>query len=95
MTTILRRNDYLNFSQTTNFKLFQTESVCRRRFQIWFKKKMQKRVDNTVGKGEIGLYSAGWSFGVPNNQQQQKKFDPCQPARTAQADKGRNFLQMH
>ena len=27
-------NDKLTLSQTTNFRLFQTERVCRRQFQI-------------------------------------------------------------
>ena len=40
--------------QTTNFRLFQTERVCRRQFQIW--RKWQKQVENTVGKGEIARY---------------------------------------
>ena len=40
--------------QTTNFRLFQTERVCRRRFQISRKwQKVIKRVENNVGKGEI------------------------------------------
>ena len=28
---------YLTHYQTTNFRLFQTERVCRRQFQIWWK----------------------------------------------------------
>ena len=42
----------------TNFKLFQTERVCRRQFQISTKngRKLSKWVENTVGKGEIARY---------------------------------------
>ena len=29
--------NHLTLSQTTNFGLFQTERVCRQRFQIWWK----------------------------------------------------------
>ena len=48
----------LFLSQKTNFRLFQTERVCRRQRQIWskWKKTFFKRVENTVGKGEIGRY---------------------------------------
>ena len=47
----------LNISQTTNFRCFQTEIVCRRQFQIWWKwQKFSKLVENTVGKGEIVCY---------------------------------------
>ena len=42
----------LTFSQTTNFRLFQTESVCRRQFG----RKFSRRVENTVGTGEIARY---------------------------------------
>ena len=48
---------FLTFSQTTNFGLFQTERVCRHNFKL---RKMAenstKRVENTVGKGEIARY---------------------------------------
>ena len=47
----------LTLSQTTNFTLFQTERVCRR--QSFFDengRKLSKRVENTVGKGEIARY---------------------------------------
>ena len=41
----------------TKFRLFQTEKVCRRQFQIWRKwQKVIQRVENTVGKGEIARY---------------------------------------
>ena len=41
----------------TNFRLFQTERVGRRQFQILRKwRKSSKQVENTVGKGEIARY---------------------------------------
>ena len=41
----------------TNFRLFQTERVCRRQFQIDENgRKLSKWVENTVGKGEIARY---------------------------------------
>ena len=40
-------------SQTINLRLSQTERVCRRQFQIWWKKKKKNRLENTVGKEEI------------------------------------------
>ena len=41
----------------TNFRLFQPERVCRRQFQFDENgKKYSKRVENTVGKGEIARY---------------------------------------
>ena len=44
-------------SQTTNFRLFQTERVCRRQFQFDENSgKFFKRLENTVGKGEIAGY---------------------------------------
>ena len=47
-------DDILTHYQTTNFRLFQTERVCRQQFQIDEDgKKLSKRVENTVGKGEI------------------------------------------
>ena len=47
----------LTHYQTTNFRLFQTERVCRRQFQIDENgRKLSKRVENTVGKGEIARY---------------------------------------
>ena len=47
----------LTLSQTTNFRLFQIETLCRQQFGInengrWF----SKRLENTVGKGEIACY---------------------------------------
>ena len=44
----------LTYYQTTNFRLFQTERVCRQQFQIDKNgRKLSKWVENTVGKGEI------------------------------------------
>ena len=41
----------------TNFTLYQTESVCRRQFQIYENgRKFFKWIENTVGKGEIARY---------------------------------------
>ena len=38
----------------TNFRLFQTERVCRQQFQFDENdRKFSKGVENTVGKGEI------------------------------------------
>ena len=36
-----------------------------------------------------------WSLGTQKNDNNKKKIDSCQPARTAQADMGRHFLQTH
>ena len=44
----------LTHYQMTNFRLFQTERVCRQQFQIC--SKLSKQVENTVGKGEIARY---------------------------------------
>ena len=44
---------FLFLSQTTNFRLFQNERLCRRQFYIDEKeRKFSKRVENTVRKGE-------------------------------------------
>ena len=54
---ILLSGNELTHYQTTNFRLFQTERVCRPQFQIsqkWVK--LSKWVENTVGKGEIARY---------------------------------------
>ena len=41
----------------TNFRLSQTERVCRRQFQNDENgRKLSKWVENTVGKGEIARY---------------------------------------
>ena len=50
-------NNHLTHYQTTNFRLFQTERVCRRQFQIDENgRKLSKQAENTVGKGEIACY---------------------------------------
>ena len=47
----------LTLSQTTRFRLFQTESFCRQQFQIGENgRKLSKLFENTVGKGEIARY---------------------------------------
>ena len=43
----------LTLSETTNFRIFQSERVCRRQFWIWWK--WQKRVENCVGKANCLL----------------------------------------
>ena len=44
----------LTHYQTTNFRLFKTERVCRRQFKFDKNgRKLCKWVENTVGKGEI------------------------------------------
>ena len=53
MEQIIRVDFPLTHSQTTNFRLFQIERVCRRQFQIRNGGKFSKRVENTVGKGVI------------------------------------------
>ena len=53
----LTNNTCLTLSQTTNFRLFQSESVCRRHFRFGENyTKLFRRVENTVGKGEIARY---------------------------------------
>ena len=47
----------LTHYQTTNFRFFQTERVCRRQFHFDENgRKLSKWVENTVGKGEIARY---------------------------------------
>ena len=46
---------YLTLSQMTNFRLFQSERLCRRQSDE-NGRKFYKRVGNTVGKGEIARY---------------------------------------
>ena len=47
----------LTHYQMTNFRLFQTERVCRRQLQFdETGEKLSKRIENTVGKGEIAPY---------------------------------------
>ena len=43
----------LTLSQMTNFRHFQTGRVCRQLFNFDENGKFSKRVENTVGKGEI------------------------------------------
>ena len=44
-------------TQTTNFRLFQTERVCSKNSKFDEKgRKLSKQVENTVGKGEITRY---------------------------------------
>ena len=45
----------LTHFQTTNFRLFQIERVCRLQFDE-NSRKLSKRVENTVGRGEIARY---------------------------------------
>ena len=41
----------------TNFRLFQTERIYRQLFKVDENgRKLSKRVENTVGKGEIARY---------------------------------------
>ena len=50
---------YLTRSQTTSFRLFQTEKVCTADDNFKFDenaRKFSKKVENTVGKGEIAHY---------------------------------------
>ena len=47
----------LTLSQTRNFRLFQTERVCRRQFKFdENSRKFSKWVENTAGKGEVARY---------------------------------------
>ena len=53
----LPTDNTLTHYQTTNFRLFQTERVCRRQFQIdKIRRKLSKQVKNTAGKGEMARY---------------------------------------
>ena len=58
--SLMHKNEYLwnkglTHYQTTNFRFFQTERVCRRQFDE-NGSKLSKRVENIVGKGEIARY---------------------------------------
>ena len=54
---ILSFGKELTHYQTTNFRLFQTGSVCKDIFKFDENgRKLSKRVENTVGKGEIAHY---------------------------------------
>ena len=48
----------LTLSQTTNFRLFQIERVCRQQFFRFeeYGRKLSRWVENTVGKREIARY---------------------------------------
>ena len=47
----------LTLSRTKNFRLFQTERICRQQFWLCENgRKFSKRVENTAGKGEIARY---------------------------------------
>ena len=47
----------LTLSQTSNFRLFQTERVCRRHFKFDENgREFSKWLENTVEKGEIACY---------------------------------------
>ena len=50
----------LTLSQTTNFRLFQTETVCRQQFQTDENSmKFSKREENTMGKSKLLVTSKG------------------------------------
>ena len=51
---VLQYNELTLYSFSKNkFRLFQTENVCRRHFQVQLGRKVSKRAENTVGKGYI------------------------------------------
>ena len=51
------RSSSFNPFPKTNFRLFQTERLCRRQFHFDESgNKFSKRIENTVGKGEIARY---------------------------------------
>ena len=52
----------LTLSQTTNFRLFKIEKVCRRQFEKG--RKFSKQEGNTVGKGEIAISNFFFSHSV-------------------------------
>ena len=51
--TIFQTGLNLTLSQMINFRLFQTQKVCRRQFQICSKWQKSKQAENFVGKGKI------------------------------------------
>ena len=52
----------LTLSQMTNFRLFQTERVCRRQFKLDKNGRQFSRwIENTAGKGEI-VVTSNFSF---------------------------------
>ena len=58
MTSMVLPYVLLTISQTTNFRLFQTERVCGQQFQIVIKmaESYPKWEENTEGKREIARY---------------------------------------
>ena len=74
-----RARALLTLSQTTNFRLFQTERVYRRHEFDENGRKFSKHVENTVGKGEIARY-------------EQLLLFPQGFQKTCTADKGRPGL---
>ena len=48
--------DLLTLSQTTNFRIFQTERVSRQQLWTWWKWHNVFQTENTVEKGEIAHY---------------------------------------
>ena len=52
----MNQNGPLTLSQTTNFKLFQTEQSADNNFKFENSRKFSNWVENTVGKGEIARY---------------------------------------
>ena len=56
-------SNYLTLSQTTNFRLFQTERVCRGQFQIWWQwQKVLQKVRKHCGKRRNYSLRANFSF---------------------------------
>ena len=55
----------LTLSQTTNFRLFQTQRNCRRQFLKFYENSriFSKQVENTVGKGEIARNQQSYENG--------------------------------
>ena len=54
----------LTLSQTTKFRRFQTERVCRRQFGVENGRKFLKWVEKNVGNGEIAYYEQFLLFPV-------------------------------
>ena len=53
----------LNQFQMTNFRLFQTERVCRQHSEFdESSRKFSQQVENTLGKGEIAHYEQFFLF---------------------------------
>ena len=59
---MLQTDRFLTLSKTTNFRLFQTERVCKRQFKFDENgRKLSKRVENTGGR-KILLDMSNFSF---------------------------------